>query len=227
MDFETTSWTRVYGARENQAMLHALTVQYQPAIRQFIGVLVRRDDLADDLTQEFLADKFLNGSLVERAERSRGRFRSFLAQSVRNFVKDHLRRSMREQRGRMALADSVESARTWSSAEQSFDQEYARLVIEKAVENVRQACHEQGMERQWRVFESRMLMPATNECEQARVDDLLDEQNQSDRQQIYTQADVVRKKVLREFRKLVARTVADESDVTAEMDYLLHCLSCC
>lgn len=67
-----------------------------------IYVFVRRKGLgpdeAEDLTQAFFVD-FLSRNQVSRADRSRGRFRSFLVVSLENFLHNQWRRQAAQKRG--------------------------------------------------------------------------------------------------------------------------------
>ena len=59
---------------------------------------------AEDLTQEFLADVVLQRDLIGRADRERGRFRTFLLAALRHFAIDaRRRRAAREPPGGTAL----------------------------------------------------------------------------------------------------------------------------
>ena len=73
--------------------LSQLLLRYLPAMRIHLVVHQRvADQKAEDILQEFIARKVLEKHLLARADRSRGRFRSFLLTALDNFAYNELRR---------------------------------------------------------------------------------------------------------------------------------------
>jgi RNA polymerase sigma-70 factor (ECF subfamily) len=80
------------------AALERLCETYWRPVYCYVRQCGANEDDAEDLTQEFFA-KFLRKNSVMRAERERGRFRSFLLASVKNFLANERRRSKAQRRG--------------------------------------------------------------------------------------------------------------------------------
>lgn len=97
-EFQTTHWSLVYGARGDRAHLEQLLRQYWSPVYAFIRRQGYGGHDASDLTQDFLAQVVIGRDLVGKADASRGRFRSFLKQALRNFLIDQ-HRSGRHHRG--------------------------------------------------------------------------------------------------------------------------------
>ena len=100
-NFPNTQWSLVARASENdEATQHAAVAAflraYSPALRRYL-VEGRRlpSETADDILQDFIAEKILGRKLLKFANRERGRFRSFLIASLSNFVASHARRHSR------------------------------------------------------------------------------------------------------------------------------------
>lgn len=90
--FRTTHWSVVLAAGDqsspdSDAALAKLCQAYWLPVYAFIRKRGRSPEQTQDLTQGFFA-KFLEMNYVARAERERGRFRSFLMTSVENFLHD-------------------------------------------------------------------------------------------------------------------------------------------
>lgn len=91
----STSWSEVYQAHQGQgeqvasAQRLVLLRYYQP-IYSYLRAMVRDDDAAEELTQEFVV-RFLRGDF-RRADPSRGRFRDLLKRALRHLAIDHWRR---------------------------------------------------------------------------------------------------------------------------------------
>src|SRR5438105_1597769 len=101
--FHTTLWTEVITAGNrssphSDAALARLCQTYWMPVYAFIRKRAHAPEEAADLSQSFFA-KFLAMNYVARAERERGRFRSFLMTSVVNFLHDQHERASAIKRG--------------------------------------------------------------------------------------------------------------------------------
>src|SRR5690349_8460871 len=89
--FVTTRWTRVLQARgktaEADAALGELCEAYYRPVFAFVKFQTRDEEKAKDLTQDFFARLLKRQSLGE-VNPARGRFRSYLLMSVKNFLRD-------------------------------------------------------------------------------------------------------------------------------------------
>ncbi len=89
--FVTTRWTRVLQARGNseeaQQALSDLCEAYYDPVFAFVRWSSCDEDRARDLTQEFFA-RLLKRHSLGNADPTRGRFRSYLLASVKNFLHD-------------------------------------------------------------------------------------------------------------------------------------------
>src|SRR6187399_2398378 len=87
--FQTTSWSLVLDAASNSSeardALAVLCQTYWKPVYAFVRRNGNDPDKAQDLTQEYFA-RLIEKNYLEDADRDRGRFRSFLLVSVRNFL---------------------------------------------------------------------------------------------------------------------------------------------
>jgi RNA polymerase sigma factor (sigma-70 family) len=100
--FQTTLWTTVLAAGDSssgsEAALARLCQIYWKPVYAFVRKRTAPPERAQDLTQSFFA-RFLEKNYVARAQRERGRFRSFLMTSVENFLHDEHDRASARKRG--------------------------------------------------------------------------------------------------------------------------------
>ncbi len=88
----STRWTLLQAAHGGSTTTagearNALVLRYTPAVRRYVGALLRNDDEADDLAQDVVL-RLLGGDFAG-ADPARGRFRDLLKVAVRNMVRNH------------------------------------------------------------------------------------------------------------------------------------------
>ena len=96
---QPTRWSLVARVHEgsDEARMEALgelLQRYLPVLHWYLGRHPGLDaHRREDLVQGFVASKILEQSILERADRSRGRFRTFLLNAFQNYIRDEVRRA--------------------------------------------------------------------------------------------------------------------------------------
>src|SRR5688572_1483028 len=142
MYFPTTQWTLLARASLNgettaREALEELCRRYWLPLRQFIQLRGYLETEAQDLTQDFVLH-LIEHSTFKRADRLRGRFRSFLLGALVRFLGDHYdqRRAQKRGGGAMHLElddNQPEPAAATSADSISFDREWALVILENAL----------------------------------------------------------------------------------------------
>lgn len=170
--FPDTRWTEVGLANgsslRSAEALGALLVRYMPALRTHL-VCRRRvpADQTDDLLHGFVADKILMGNLLARADRQRGRFRSFLLTALDRYLISAIRREHTERRspGRGLLLsldehpEQAEAAPAAPPGATAFDVAWTRAIIQETLGRVQELCNAHGRAPYWALFEARVVGP--------------------------------------------------------------------
>ena len=125
---------------------------------------------AQDLTQDFFVT-LLNGNLLKLADPNRGRFRSLLCTSLKNFLADQYDKANREKRGGriqfiawddwMAEAPSQlslarQDLATWT-AERIFDFRWAATVVEQSLRRLSDECARRGKLRMFTLLSNYLI----------------------------------------------------------------------
>src|SRR5882724_10560596 len=117
--FPNTHWSLVRraglaDASARREALGVLLARYEPALRLYIYATWEiPDEQAEDLLQAFIADQILERELCRMADESRGRFRSLLLTSLRNFAISRYRALQRDRTVTMpehGVADSIQTS---------------------------------------------------------------------------------------------------------------------
>jgi RNA polymerase sigma-70 factor (ECF subfamily) len=165
--FHTTHWSLILasldaesGDRQAREALAQLCRIYWRPIFAFICHKGHSVPDAQDLTQDFFM-MVLQGKLLERADRSRGRFRSLLLRALQNFMIDAYEKRRAQKRGGdakfvawdewMAEAPSqlsvpMAAASQWP-AETVFDVRWAATLAEQALRRLQEECERHGRRR--------------------------------------------------------------------------------
>jgi RNA polymerase sigma-70 factor (ECF subfamily) len=149
MGFASTQWSMVLAARAQTtaAGAAALGELCRAYWRPLYGYARRRGysaEDAQDLTQSYFS-RLLEKGLLEHAEEGRGRFRSFLLASLKNFMANEWRREHTLKRGGgvewLSLDDTARAETAYLAAqasspatpEQLYERSWALAVLERVV----------------------------------------------------------------------------------------------
>jgi RNA polymerase sigma-70 factor (ECF subfamily) len=140
--FPETRWTLIAAATMNgdesgKLALEALCKAYWPAVVQFLEGRGQSHEEAEDIAQEFFA-ALIASRLWQRADQTRGRFRSFLLGALMRVVIHHERQRLALKRGSGSALLDIDSlpeiAAPESDEQLVFDRAWAERVLENALE---------------------------------------------------------------------------------------------
>ncbi|HEY3663706.1 MAG TPA: hypothetical protein VGL24_11180 [Chthoniobacterales bacterium] len=155
--FASTRWTMVLRAGDSQQPSAAVGQALSDLCRIYwrpLYLFLRREGIgsedAQDLTQGFFA-MLIRDRTYRRADRERGRFRSFLLGSLKHFVADARDMAKAEKRGGGAVHElfdqaaveeveqQMETLQHWSPTV-LFDREWAAALLRQTLDRLAQEC---------------------------------------------------------------------------------------
>ena len=231
--FTTTQWSLILRAGDTadpncHAALEILCERYWYPVYSYIRHRGCDRDTTEDLTQTFFA-QLLEKRSLKVADPERGRFRSFLLASVRNFLADSWDKEQTLKRGggkRFIPLDLPENENLKRepaeemTPEAVFERRWATSVLTEVLSQLRQeAIDRQALER----FE-RLEGFLTGELEGTRQSQIAEELGMSV-EAVRVAVHRLRKRFGRLLRAQVAQTVADPEQVDDEIRYLLTILN--
>jgi len=161
--FPPTHWSLVQRAgvpdeQTRREALKNLLERYEPALRSYLRVLRQMsEDAADELLQAFIADRMLAAELFQRADRSKGKFRTLLISCLRNFEISLYR--TRQVRATTPLTRNMESD-TEASSDVVVVASWARSLVNSVLVSMKQECEKTSRLDIWTVFEERIVAEA-------------------------------------------------------------------
>lgn len=226
--FPPTHWSLVDQAGKGtgegkRRALTTLLAQYLPAMRSHL--LFRRGYAAgdvDDLLQGFLLSKVIERDLVSRADRTRGRFRTFLLTALDRFVSNQRRDARAAKRSgvMVPLEHAIDSAHAPGPAQNVFEVEWARQVLRQAIETMERECVAAGRPDVWAIFEARTLGPILRQEEPVPYGALVERFGFASPAQASNVLVTANRMFARNLRTVVRRYELDEMDVDQEINDL-------
>jgi len=169
--FLTTHWSLIEGIQQHQdkdrSLISLLLERYWKPVYCYLRHKGYRNEEAKDLTQGFFHEVVLNRNLIQRADQSKGRFRSFLLHALDQYIIDRMRRQStrnhipREKLIPFDITDPPELPGIileWSP-EECFTYTWKSELLERALAQVQTDCEQQGMKTHWRIFRDKVLEP--------------------------------------------------------------------
>ncbi|HMN94990.1 MAG TPA: hypothetical protein PKC43_00365 [Phycisphaerales bacterium] len=223
-----TDWSmfgRLHGEGEGAtAALDSLVRRYWTPVFAFVRRLGYDVEEASDLTQGFVADVILARRLLHRADPARGRFRSLLVVSLRNYVRaqerTRRRRAPLRQRGRSATDPQLDVDPPDASAatpEAAFEQAWSRTLMLAVLRRVEAECRRDGLTRHWALFEARIVNPIMRGTDPIDYGTLAESTGLPDAAHAANLVVTVKRRFARALREEIASTVFDATEIEAEL----------
>jgi RNA polymerase sigma factor (sigma-70 family) len=230
--FPTTRWTLVVAAgdrrrKEAQSALVSLCENYWYPLYAWLRRRGYPAEQAQDLTQEFFT-RVLEGRYLDRADREKGRFRSFLLTSLKFFVADEEDRLRAYKRGGgvvlpLELSSGEERYQREPSHDETperiFDRRWALSVLDRVVEKLKEEFVQHGRTEHFERLKIFLLGQSD-----APYATLAREMNTSEGA-LKVAIHRLRKRYRELFRQEIADTVADPAEVESELRYLAAALT--
>src|SRR5256884_3544637 len=227
--FTTTHWSVVLTAQDEspaaQEALEKLCRTYWRPIYSFVRRQGAGAEDAEDLTQGFFA-LVLERKDLSTVRKEKGRLRSYLLTSVKNFLADEARHAMAVKRGKgqrlIPLDDIRERERIdversdRLTADQIYERRWAFTVLEQVMARLRDEYRSAG---NLRFFDQmkKMLMDEPGRPSQAQVANEFDMTENAVKQAFYR----FRQRYQTLLREEIAHTVAMPSDIEDELRHLI------
>jgi len=229
--FPTTRWTLVVAAgdphrKDARSALVSLCENYWYPLYAYLRRCGYPAHEAQDLTQEFFV-RLLEGRYLDRADRGKGRFRSFILTSLRFFVADQGDRQRASKRGGEFVSLEFSSGEERyqrepehdETPERIFERRWALSVLDRVVERLRSEFVQHGHPEHFDRLKVCLL--GQSDAPYAR---LAQEMNTSEGA-LKVAIHRFRKRYRELFRQEIADTVADPTEVEPELRYLASVLT--
>ena len=170
--FLTTRWSIIENIGDSDedrslSLTGSLLSRYWKPVYCYLRRKGYDNEQAKDLTQGFFHEVVLGRSLIQKADQSKGRFRSFLLIALNRYLitaKTGQAAQKRIPRSKLIPLDvtdipQMRQAASELTPEDSFNYAWVSALLEQVLTEVEARCHEDGKTVHWHVFHDRVLDP--------------------------------------------------------------------
>jgi DNA-directed RNA polymerase specialized sigma24 family protein len=234
--FLTTHWSLIDGVKEHtdkdRALIGLLLERYWKPVYCYLRRKGYDNEQAKDLTQDFFHEVVLSRSLIDRADQSKGRFRSFLLHALNKYLVDELRKETAQKRIPQAKLVPLDISNppvlpqkvSQLEPEQCFDYAWKTDLLERALAELKQWYFGRAMETHWYLFRDRLLRPSLEGFEAPPFSQLSKQYGIEDETKASNMLGTVRRQFQKILTKHVRQTVLSGEVAEAELEEMFKLL---
>lgn len=236
--FMTTQWTEILNAGQlssarKKEFLDVFVRKYWRPVYCFLRKKDFPNEKAKDLTQGFIQDIVLDRSLIEKADKSRGRFRTFILTALTNYIADVHKKETAKKRhpGEGVYEFEISSIpdKIGSSSEMTPDDVYnyvwAVEVLDDVMDTVKNWFYTSGKRSHWDIFHARIVEPIISNKKPPSIERLCERYKIASAAQASNMISYVKKYFHTAMYDYLGRMVEDRSDIEMEYNDIFKILS--
>jgi RNA polymerase sigma-70 factor (ECF subfamily) len=175
--FLTTHWSLIGQAQTNdqanRALIGLLLNKYWKPVYCYLRRKGYDNEQAKDLTQGFFHEVVLGRGLIQKADQSKGRFRSYLLLALNRYLVNVREEETAQKRippDKVVSLDMIDppdlpSSVIESAPEEAFNYAWVSALLEQVLDEVQAKCNERDLKLHWRMFHDRIVRPILNRTE--------------------------------------------------------------
>jgi len=231
--FLTTHWSLIEDIKlkedKDRALIGLLLQRYWKPVYCYLRRKGYDNEQAKDLTQDFFHEVVLDRDLIDRADPSKGSFRTLLLHALNHYVVDKHRKDTAQKRipadklvrlditDPPALPDIIDE---FDPAE-AFNYAWKADLLERSLSEVKESYLKQGMENHWNVFRDRLLKPLTDNKQPASLKEMCSKYDIENEAAASHMLETVKRRFQTVLRKQVRQTVLTGQVVEEELKEIL------
>jgi len=235
---KSTRWTEILDARTDddahrQQVLETIFARYWKPVYCYLRRKGCGNEDAKDLTQSFFQEIVLGRELIQQADRTKGRFRTFLLTALDRYATDvHRAATARKRRpeGGLVSLEGSDTARVAepvfeATPDEAFHYAWASALLDQVVTEVRDTCQRGGKAVHWAVFRATVLAPIMEGIAAPPLADLCAQHGIADETRASNMSVTVKRRFQAALRRHVRQCVESDEEVEEEIRDLMEILS--
>lgn len=236
--FQTTCWIDVRKARtddetERKAIIDNLLRKYWKPVYCYLRHKGYDNEKAKDLTQGFFLEIVLGHELIQKADQTKGRFRTFLLTALGNYVSNVYRKETTKKRmpqGGFVHFDEfhecdLPNISTTATPEEVFHYTWASNLLDEAITKVKNECYSNNKDIHWKVFEEKVLAPILTNADTPSLTEICSKYDLDSTSRVSNMLITVKRRFRAVLRRQLQHFVSSEAEVVDEFNDLLEILS--
>ena len=231
--FLTTRWSLIEGIKKQQdpkqSLIGSLLKRYWKPVYCYLRRTGYGNEQAKDLTQGFFHEVVLSRRLIERADPSKGRFRTFLLHALKQYVIDMGRRKSIQANIPQDKLITLEvdqlpvlpqTVSKWSP-EACFHYAWKSAILDITLMAVKEDCLHAAQQIHWQVFRDQLLHPTLEGREPPSLKEISKRYDLSSDKTASNMVITVKRRFQRLLRKHLRSTVSSDDEANEEFrDFL-------
>lgn len=226
--FVTTNWTQL-----PEQSLDDFVRRYWKPVYCYLRTKGCDNERAKDLTQSFFQDVVMGRQLVQHADRSKGRFRTFLLTALNRYLISAIRAETAQKRmprGGLVSVDEIEADHfvlpaSLDSPEQAYHYAWASQLLDTVIQEVAEGCRHDGKGAYWEAFRLRVLQPMIEGGPEPPLDQICSAIGAATRTDVTNMIVTVKRRFRAALKRHVRQFVDREGDVDREIAELIEIFS--
>jgi len=236
--FETTRWSQINlvqksDAERQRSITNDLICAYWKPVYCYLRQKGYGNEEAKDLTQGFFQEIVLGRGLIQQADPSKGRFRTFLLTALNRFVSnEHRRETTRKRMPAHGLQrfdpDQLLDLPLEGSGitpDEAFNYAWATEVLDAVLKEVRQNFCSTGRAVYWMVFQERVLTPILEDITPPSIPEICRRHGVDTESRASNMIATAKRRFQRVLQLKLSQFVEADSTVEGELHDLLAALS--
>jgi RNA polymerase sigma-70 factor (ECF subfamily) len=236
--FKTTKWSRILSAKtrnetKRRMILNNLTETYWKPVYCYLRSKGFDNDAAKDITQDFFLEIVLGRDLIQKADQSKGHFRSFLLVALERYVVSTLRYEGRIRRGGRANVIHMEApdlanldiSESAPDPNHAFCYAWASTLLDQVLAEIKEEYCSTQRARHWEVFNLRVLAPILENTEKPSYKEIGAKYNIADESKIANMVVTVKRRFRSVLKRNLRHLTNSDSEADEEFAEILRILS--
>lgn len=230
--FLTTHWSLIDQAQSKEegkrALIGLLLSKYWKPVYCYLRRKGYDNEQAKDLTQGFLHEVVLGRGLIQKADQSKGRFRSFLLVALNRYlidVRQEENAQKRIPRERLVSLDQFDPPELppslmQSDPEETFHYAWVSALLEQVLAEVRTRCRERELMLHWQVFRDRLVHPILNRTDAPPMKEICERYGIAEIVKASNMCTTVKRIFQTELKQHIRNSVMSDDDAMEEFEQI-------
>jgi RNA polymerase sigma-70 factor (ECF subfamily) len=235
--FLTTHWSLVEHIKseddKDRALIGLLLDRYWKPVYCFIRHKGYGNEDAKDLTQGFFHEVVLNKNLVVRADKTKGRFRTFLLHALDQYLLNEKRRHTTQKRspkGKLVSFDVISppdlpEAVSRLNPEDSYNYAWTVSMLDQVFSEVEARCLEDDLEAHWQIFQDKVVQPILGDTSPPSFADICEKYSIESEKKAANMVTTVKRRLQKALKQYLRNTATSDDEIHEEFAEIVQFFS--